>query len=382
MNSFDDDNELGFFEEPRRRPPRDRSRRGSERRPQRAAPRRSGPPTAPNGVLRLAGLLALGIAIVVGLVVSCSGGSKGAYSSYLTAMKALAQDSASVGPKFAAALGTPTLTLAGFEADLTSWSKQEQDDYVAAQRLQPPGPLQSAHADALTTFQERAIGLAGIASTLTLAQSKHDRAFLAGQALASEAERLTASDIVWADLFQGPATQVLESQGVTNVIVPPSKIVTSPDIVSPHQLATVYQRLTSPATGGGGGPGFHDMTLVETSAVESGVSTRLSKSASTTVKASSSLAIAAVVQDSGTHPEAGIRVTLTVSAAGQSVSTQTQTVSQIAAGGSQTVQFTNLQLPPTVFGHNATITVSIVRAPKEAKLDNNSSTYPVLFLAP
>jgi hypothetical protein len=124
------------------------------------------------------------------------------------------------------------------------------------------------------------------------------------------------------------------------------------------------------------------MTLVETSAVESGVSTRLSKSASTTVKASSSLTIAAVVQDSGTHPEAGIRVTLTVSAAGQSVSTQTQTVSQIAAGGSQTVQFTNLQLPPTVFGHNATITVSIVRAPKEAKLDNNSSTYPVLFLAP
>ncbi len=380
MNSFDDDNELGFFEEPRRRPPRDRPRRTNpQRRPQRRDPRRPAPPAGPN-LLRLAGLLALGIAIIVGLVVSCSGGSKGDYSSYLTAMRGLGQDSASVGPEFAAALGTPGLTIDTFESDLTKWAAQEQADYVKAQRLLPPGPLQSAHAEALGTFSLREAALTDIASHLTLLRAKHEHASVAGLVLASDAQHFVTSDDVWELLFRQPATQVLTQQGVTGVIVPASKLVTSPDIVDAHQLATVYQRLANPTTGGGGGPGFHDMTLVETSAVVGGVSTRLSKTSSTTVKTSAS--ISAVVQDSGTFPEAGIRVTLHISAAGQTVSSQTQTVSQVAAGGEQTVQFTNLQLPPAVFGHNATITVTIARAPHEAKLDNNSSTYPVLFEAP
>ena len=378
MNTFNDDKELGFFEEPSKRPPR-----GRERRPQRSGPRRPGPTAGSSAVLRLAGLIALGIAIVLGLVLSCSGRSKGDYSSYIAAMQPLAQNSASVGAKFATALGTPGLTMQSFQSDLANWKQQELNDYVAAQRLRPPGPLQSAHAQALATFQLRARSLDGISTTLTVAKEKHDSASVAAAALAGYAQLLTASDVLWEQLYKLAGTQVLTEQNVTGVIVPPSRIVTSPDIVSTHSLAIVYQRLGTPSSGGKV-TGVHGSALLGTSAVESGVSKPLSTSSGTTVYASStSLVINVVFEDSGNYPEVKIPVTLTVKVEGKSVYTQTQTVSQIAAHAQAIVSFSNLQLPPSAFGHNAFINVSIAKVKGEARLDNNAASYPVFFrLAP
>ena len=104
MNTFDDDNELGLSDEPPRRPPRGRPPRSSQRRPQRSS-REKRPAAGSNGVLRLAGLVVLGIALVFGFVLligSCGSSTEG-YSSYVKAMQPLAQDSASVGPEFAKA---------------------------------------------------------------------------------------------------------------------------------------------------------------------------------------------------------------------------------------------------------------------------------------
>ncbi len=379
LNTFDDDNEVGLFDEPHRRPPRDRARR-----PQRNGPRRPGPP-ASNSVLRLAGLVALGIAIVLLFVLwvgSCSGQSKGDYSSYIAAMQPLALDSASVGAKFATALGTPGLTMQTFQSDLIGWSRQEQADYVAAQRLQPPGPLQSAHAEALAAFQLRAVGLAGLANTLTLAKAKHDSAPAAAAALVSDAQLLSASDVLWVQLYKLPATQILMAQNVGNVVVPASQIVTSSDIVSAASLATVYQRVGTPSSGGHV-TGVHGSALIGTNAVENGISTPLSTSSGTTVAVGSSLVIDVVFKDSGNYPEVKIPVTLTVKAAGKNVYTATQTVAQIATGARATVSFTNLQVPPSAFGHSAFISVSITKVKGEARLDNNAATYPVFFrLAP
>ena len=181
MNTFDDDNELTSFDEPRRRPPRGRPQRSSQRRPQRS-PRGERPAAGSNSVLRLAGLVAFGIAIIFGFVLwigSCSGQSTQNYTSYIAAMQPLAKDSASVGQEFATALATPGLTMETFQSDLTRWSQQEQKDYVAAQRLRPPGPLLGAHAEALATFQLRYNSLDHLANTLTLAQQKHVSASVA-----------------------------------------------------------------------------------------------------------------------------------------------------------------------------------------------------------
>ena len=380
MNTFDDDNnEVSFFDEPRRRPPRDRARR-----PQRSGPRRTGP-TASAGVLRLAGLIALAIAVVFGFVLwisSCSGQSKGDYTAYIAAMEPLAQDSAKVGAKFATALGTPGLTMRTFQSNLADWSRQEQADYVAAQRLLPPGPLQSAHAEALATFQLRATSLVGLAGTLSLAQQKHESASAAGAALASEAQLLSASDLVWEQLYKLPVTQTLTAQNVTGMTVPGSQIVTNPDIVSASSLAIFYQRLGTPSSGNHV-TGVHGSDLIGTNAVENGVSQALSTTSGVTVAVGPSLVINVVFQDSGDYPEVNIPVTLTVKAGGQDLYTQTKNVAQILPGGQATVPFTNLQVPPSAFGHNAYISVSIGKVPGEARLDNNEATYPVfLRIAP
>ncbi len=374
LNTFDDDNEPGFFEETRRRPPRDR-----ERRPQRGGPRRPRP-EAPNTVLRLGGLIAIAIAIIFGFVFwvgSCSGQSKGDYTSYIDAMRPLAQDSASVGARFATALGTPGLTMESFQADLADWVRQEQADYVAAQRLQVPGPLQGAHAEALATFQLRYSSLSTIASHLTLAQSKHDSAAIAGTALASDVELLTASDVLWEQLYKLAATQVLKVQNVTNVIVPASRIVKNSDILSAPQLATFYRLLGTPSSGHTV-TGPHGSDLIGTNAIENGVSQALSTTSGTTVGFGPSLTIAVVFQDSGNYPEVRIPVTLTVKAGGQSVYKKTETLAQIAAGAQATVEFKGVALPSRAYGHNASLSVKIGKVPGEARLDNNAATYPVL----
>ena len=377
LNTFDDDNEAGLFNEPRRRPPRDRGRR-----PQRSGPRRAGPSAGSNSVLRLAGLIALAITIVFGFVLwvgSCSGQSKGDYTAYIAAMQPLAQDSAIVGAKFATDLETPGLTMETFQSHLLDWSRQEQNDYVAAQRLRPPAPLQSAHAEALATFYLRATGLAGIASALTIAKNGHESAAAAAPALASDAQLLSTSDVLWEQLYKLPVTQTLTAQNVGNVIVPASQIVKDPNIVSAASLATVYQRVSTPSSGGHV-TGAHGSNLLGTNAVESGVSKSLSTSTATTVAYSSSLVIDVVFEDSGNYPEVRVPVTLTVKAGSQSIYTATKTVAQIATGAQTTVSFTNLQLPPSAVGHSASISVSIAKVQGEARLDNNAATYPVFFL--
>ena len=381
MNTFNDDNELGLFEEPPRRPPRDRGRgpqRSGQRRPN---PRQPGPPAGSNATtLRLAGLVALGIVVVVGFVLwvgSCSGSSQQSYASYLSAMQPLAQDSAKVGKDFATALSTSGLTLESFKSDLASWSAQEKVDYLAAQRLRPPGPLQSVHAEALATFQLRYLSLDHLAATLTtLQQSKHVSASIAGAALASDAALLSTSDVVWEQLYMLQATTVLTAQGVvTGVKVPASKIVTSADIVSANSLRTVYQRVTTSSTGGNV-TGIHGSNLIGANAVENGVSKQLSTSTTTTVGSSAEIDV--VFANSGDYLEGPIPVTLTIHVSGKSY-TATVTVSEIAVGGQATASFTNLQVPTSAFGASASISVNIGRVPGEARLDNNQATYPVLF---
>jgi len=380
MNTFDDDTEPGLFEEPRRRPPRERTQRRSQSRPRRSGPGQ-GPAAGSNGVLRLAGLIALGIAIVVGFVLwvdSCSSSAQG-YSSYLAALQPLAQDSASVGPEFATALGTPDLTMQTFQSDLARWSGEEQQDYVKAQRLQPPGPLQSAHAQALATFQLRYNSLKSLANTLMLAQQRHASAPIAAAALASDAQLLSASDVVWAQLFKAVAAQNLTAANVTGVTVPASRIVTNADIVSAPSLAILYQRLGTPSSGAG----VHGTALIGTNAVTNGVSTPLSTTTATTVAVGPNLVIDVVFKNSGAYPEVGVKVSLAVTAGGESVSTQTKTVAQIASGAERTVSFTNLQVPPSALSHSAAIYVRIKRVPRETQLGDNVANYPVFFrLAP
>lgn len=383
MTTFDDqDMELDFFEEPEtvespRRPGRRAIRRGG-------GPRRpGGPPSGTVAVARLAGLVVLAIAVVVGIAVAVGGGrnTHGEYASYMSAVQPLAQSSAHAGSAFAGELAASKLTLAGFHAKLVQWSQQEQDDYDRAQQLRPPGRLQSLHQQLLSTFQLRAIGLAGLANVLAAAKGK-DAATVAAQ-LAAEAQLFSASDIVWSELYRLPAIQTLKSLGVTGVTVPASQFVTNPGVISSRSLGLVYQRLEPASTGTGAGgtvSGLHGSSLLGVVAAANGGTQTLSTSTPATVTLTQDLAFKVTFEDSGNFNEVNIPVTLTISVGGKTVYQKKQIVPAIQTKQQTTVTFGNLQLSSTsVLSRISSVAVQIGKVAGETNLSNNSATYSVLF---
>jgi hypothetical protein len=377
VSTYDEDTELEFFEEPetieapgprrRRRPPRPGG-------PHRPAP----PPPGAVALARLAGLVALAIIIVVGLVywVGVGQSKHVEYASYMTSLRAIAQSSAEPGAAFASELGSTNLTLAGLQSKLEQWSLQEQRDYDDALRLRPPGPLQAAQQEALATFQLRAIGLTGLANTL--AESGSKPATDVANALAAQAQLLTSSDLVWSELFRLPARDTLTRLGVKGVAPPPSQIVTNPDAISARSFALVFGRLRSTNTGGKV-TGLHGESLVKTEAVAGNNVKQLSTSSPTTVDVAANLAFAVTFTDAGNFQEVHVPVKLTVTVFGRTVLTKTKLVRSIQPQQTLTVSFRNLNLPTSAFGNNARVGVQIVKVPGEVNLTDNSASYPVFF---
>jgi hypothetical protein len=385
VSTHDDGTELEFFEEPETLEAPGRPRRRI--RPQRGGgPRRpASPPPGAVALARLAGLVALAIAVVIGLVFwvdSCQGQSRhDEYASYMDDILPIAQSSAASLHDYQKQVTSPKLTLADLQSKLGLWSRQQQQEYDQALRLVPPAPLQSAHQEVLATLQLRAIALANLANTFGQPGTKS--ATQVANQLAKQAQLLSASDLVWTELFKVPATDTLKRLGVVGVSAPPSQIVTNPELISPHSFGEVYGGLRSTNTGGNGNvSGIHGSELLSTTAVSSGQSKTLTVSSPTTVDVSADLAFKVMFKNSGNSPERGVPVTLTVSVFQKQVYTKTNKVASIAQGETTTVTFGNLNLPPSAFGANATVDVAVGKVPGEVRVSNNKASYPVFFSLP
>jgi hypothetical protein len=378
VSTFDDGTELEFFEEPETLEAPGRPRRIGPRRP--GGPRRPAPP--PPGAValaRLAGLVALAIAVVIGLVFwvgSCQGKSAhDEYKSYMDDVRPIAQRSAAAGTALVNGFRSAK-TVAGLQADLELWSRQQQMGYDEALRLRPPAALQAANQEVLAALQLRAIGLTGLANTLAEAGSKP--AGKESDLLANQAELLTASDLVWAQLFKLPATQTMRSIGVKGVIAPSSTIVSNPEVITPNSFEVVYSRLNA-TKAGGKVTGVHGSELVSTEAAVGARTEQLSPSSQTTVDVAANLAFKVAFEDSGNYQEVNIPVTLSVTVFGKPVYTKRKVVQSIQKSQTATVSFGDLKLPTSAFGATATVHVDVGKVPGETNLDNNRASYPVFF---
>ena len=122
-------------------------------------------------------------------------------------------------------------------------------------------------------------GLAGLGAAVAAYNAKSASATSAtADALSSEAQLLTASDVVWEQLYRQQATQELKAENVTGVVVPKSTFVTNTEIVSSRSFGVVLQHLKG-ATTGGTPSGLHGDQLVSVVANPGG--TPLSTSPST-----------------------------------------------------------------------------------------------------
>jgi hypothetical protein len=202
----DETRELAPTPRPGTRPPGgDGPRGGGPRRPQLRRPHGVTP------LLRLAGLVALAIFVVVLLAVWAQGcaadDDQAVYGDYLGEIGAVGSDSAKVGADLATLLTTPGLAQTELETKLAGFVQRQQLDVERARDLDPPGPLTPAHAYAIQSLQLRVLGLQGMLDTFRATKDSDDQT-AAGQQLAVQGQRLEASDVVWKDLFQGKADTI------------------------------------------------------------------------------------------------------------------------------------------------------------------------------
>ena len=325
-------------------------------------------------------MIAIAIVIVVGLVFwvdSCQGKSKQAeYKSCADKVRVIAAADARLGKEFANQFLAPGLKQSTFENQLQQYAQQEQQSLTQAQQIRPPGPLRAIHQNVIDAIELRVKALGAMADTLALpaaVSSKNQPATTAK--LTGDGQVLTASDVVWAQLYQQAATQQLKQQGVTGVVIPSSAFVPNSDLVSARSLGILATRLGGASTGGTPS-GKHGNALVSVRVNPQG--TDLSSSVAPTIKVSTDLAFVVTVEDSGSFQEVNVPVKLTISAGGTPVRLQ-HTIPVIQPAQQVTVTFTNLNLPTSAFGTKSTVRVDVSPVAGEINTANNSATYTVFF---
>jgi hypothetical protein len=383
VSNRESDFEFDFFDEPETQEAPGRER--TLRRPLGGGPREPGGPRRPirpaagfTPLARLVALVAFAILIVVLLVFwvqSCQEDQKrDSYRSYLESVAAVARDSERVGRELNDVLTTPGIKPADLDKQLSGLVQQQRISANGVRELDPPGPLRPANANLAEALQFRVNGLEGLAAEFRNTRTTKDAA-AAGALLAAQAQRLVASDVIWDDLFKTPTIAQLRQEDVSGIEVPDSNFVQTPDLASTRSMVPIWQRINgTPATGGAAGAGLHGTNIVSVK-VQPGGQT-LSASAENTIVASTDLAFAVAVQDSGDNQEVKIEVTLTIQQSPTPV-TKKQTIDLINPDETKTVVFRDF--PSIDFGELRTLRIDVDPVPGEKNTSNNSAEYKVIF---
>lgn len=371
MTEREDDIEFDFFEdEPETREPEEPQ---SRVRLPRGARRRGGSPTGFTPLLRLGALIAFAIVIVVLIVVWVSGSNKRTpYHNYMVKVEAIAKDSAGVGRDLADVLTTPGIKAPELQPKIAGLAQQEAQNVARAVELKPPSKLRLQQEHLVEALRFRVSGLRGLADGFGTAVGTKNVA-AAALLLAGQAQRLVASDVIYADLFRDPARAVLRAQGISDVSVPDSRFVKNPDFGSPRSMVPILQRLTGASTGGVP-TGVHGTGLVSVKALPSGQ--QLDPTTENTVRASTELGFAVTVEDTGEAQEVGVKVTLTIQQTPKPI-VQTKKIDLIDPKEQKTVDFT--ALGPVQFATKTTLRVDVKPVPGEKSTANNSASYQVIF---
>jgi len=344
---------------------------GSPRRPVR-------PPAGLTPLLRLAGLVAIAIVVVVGLtawVQGCrSDAKRDTYREYMDSLRAIASDSEQVGEELNTALTTPGIQLPELRQKLANLAQQQEQDVVRAQELTPPGRLRVEHRQAVEALQFRVAGLQRLIDAFEQTENSPN-AGEAGALLAEQMRRLVASDVIWEDQFVAPAVVVLRQEGIGGVEVPTSMFLANVDLASQRVMTLQWERLNGSAAAGGAPTGLHGNALVSVRALPGNQT--LERDADNTVTASADLAFEATVENSGDSQEVRVRVTLELDQSPRPIQRE-QVIDLINPGERKTVVFRDLgQI--VQFQQQMEMRVEVAPVPGETNLANNAATYRVTF---
>jgi len=334
------------------------------------------PPRNLTPLLRLVGLIALAILVVVLLVVWVEGCAEDAKldrnRTYLADIGSIGNASAKLGQQLSTLLTTPGLNEEDLDAKLGGYVQTAENQMQQAEDLNAPGPMVVPNGGAVEALRYRVNGLTGLQAAFKESADETD-ASIAGEQLLAQTRRLLASDVIWTDSFQEPAEVVLQDEGIEGLDVPSSQFITTDDLVSQSSLAAIWQRIQGASTGGTP-TGLHGSGIAYVKALPSGQ--LLSTTTETTIKVTDELKFEVGVEDTGESQEVRVKVTLTIPKQPDAI-VKTATIPIIEAGETKAVVFTVGALVP--FGEQTSVKVDVDPVPGETNTTNNTAEYPVIF---
>lgn len=318
--------------------------------------------------LLVAGIVVLAIIIAVA-VTSCGGGKKSEYEEYLADVSELTTQSDAIGEQTNTVLFSRAIP-SELQAQLQGLSSQQQQLTERSLELGIPDDLAKQHESLVTTMQLRTNGLVGLAQAFgQLGDLGSDEE--AGRVLAEQASRLSASDVVYADLFEGPVRTTLAEQDIQGVEVPGSTFVSDPDAYSQSTMTELVSNLGGESTGGGG---LRGTSLISTTAQPADL--QLSTGELNQLTISTDLAFEVVIRNSGDVQLTDVRVRLTLQQDGGPIR-QNKTIDVLNPEQERIVTFTDFA--DVNIAEPSNLIVSVPPVEGETNLDNNSASYQIII---
>ena len=314
------------------------------------------------------------LVIVIVLAVGACGGDDSEFSEYLGNVDEVASASQAIGEETTAALLARGVLPSELAAELDGFRSRQDQQLQLSVEMTVPGDLLDAHRGLVEAMQLRVSGLGGLSQAFSqLSDAATDQE--AGDVLAEQGSRLTASDVVYEDLFQAPTRSELAAKGVTGVAVPASVFVPNPELYSPSSMTALVQNL---GTGGGADQPtglLRGNTLV--SVVAQPADLQLSSSETNELIASSDLGFDVLVRNSGDSQETNVNVKMTLQQPGEDPITLTETIEIINPDEERVVSFRDLGTPALAVP--STLRIAVIPVPEESNLDNNSAEYEIFI---
>ena len=344
------------------------------------APRGRGPRFRSPGnltpLLRLVGLIALAILIVVLLAVWVEGCAtdrkRERYTDYVTEIGAVGNASARLGQELSTTLTTPGLKLEDLDAKLGGYVQtaenqvQRAEDLDAPDRCTTPTRERSRHCDSGST-------------ACAACRRRSRRPPTRRMPLPPEPSSLRRGSGC------SPATSCGRTRSVSvprrlssrrrceGIEVPTSEFVADDEIMSPSDLAAIWQRIQGASTGGTPS-GLHGSGISYVKALPSGQ--LLSETTEATILVTDELAFEVGVEDTGDSQEVQLKVTLTIPSQPDPI-VQSKTIPIIDPGETKAVTFQIGSLVP--FGEQVSVKVDVDPVQGETNTANNTAEYPVIF---
>jgi hypothetical protein len=227
----------------------------------------------------------------------------------------------------------------------------------------------------LLVLNLRAEALEKIAGQLPAALGGRAKQEDAIKGIAGEMQEFLSSDVIYKVRVVPLIKEALDAEGITGQTISDSQFLDDIAWLSP---ALVGERLGQAAAGasgttGGAAPGLHGHGLLSTAVGDvtlqpGGVTNR--------VTVSNGATFAIKFANQGDNDERNVKVTIRIASGGKTIASQTKTIAQTKAKNEAAVDIPITQALPA---DAAIVDVSINKVLGEEKVDNNKSSYTVIF---